>query len=102
MTVSSPYTVNTVLPATLETVAETVEMPPETPVAKPEALTVATAVADELHAAELVRFCVLPSEYVPVAVNCCVPPSKTAGVAGVTAMETRLAGGAPTNTTSTQ
>jgi hypothetical protein len=36
---------------------------------RPLALTVATDVLEELHVAELVRFCVLPSVNVPVAVN---------------------------------
>jgi hypothetical protein len=35
---------------------------------------VATAVFVELHVTKLVRFCVLESLYVPVAVNCCVAP----------------------------
>jgi len=41
-------------------------------VANPPALTVAIEVADDVHAAVLVRFCVVPLLYVPVAVNCCV------------------------------
>src|ERR1700740_1593107 len=40
-----------------------------TPVAAP---TVAVVGSEELHTALVVIFCVLPSEYVPVAVNCCV------------------------------
>lgn len=50
-------------------VALTVVVPPVSPVAKPVAVIVATAVLEELHVAELVRFCVLPSLNVPVAVN---------------------------------
>ena len=34
----------------------------------------------------------LPSEYVPVAVNCCVVPFGIDGFAGVTAIDTRVAG----------
>src|SRR5208282_6636110 len=45
---------------------------------------------DELHIAVLVRFCVLPSLYVPVAVNCCVVPAAIEGFAGVTAIETSV------------
>ena len=52
---------------------EVVPMPAD--VARPAALTVATAVDDELHVAVAVRFCVLLLLYVPVAVNCCVLPS---------------------------
>ena len=44
-------------------------VPAPTPVAKPDALTVAAAEFDEDHVTELVRFCVLPSLKVPVAVN---------------------------------
>jgi len=39
------------------------------PVARPDALTVATAVLEEDQVTELVRFWVLPSLNVPVAVN---------------------------------
>ncbi len=39
------------------------------PVARPEALTVATAELDEDHVTEVVRFCVVPSLNVPVAMN---------------------------------
>ena len=49
---------------------------------------VATAVFVELQVAELVRFCVLLSLYVPVAVNCCVPFFTIKGFAGVTEIET--------------
>jgi len=56
---------------------------------EPDALLiVATLGADELHAAVLVRFCVLPSLYVPVAVNCCVLPTAIEAFAGVTAIDT--------------
>src|SRR6202022_2729458 len=59
--------------------------------ARPAVLMVATPAAVELHVAVLVRFWVLPSLYVPVAVNCCVLPLAIDGFAGVTAMETRVA-----------
>lgn len=42
----------------------------------------------------MVRSCVLPSVYVPVAFNACVVPSAKDGLAGVTAIETSA--GAPT------
>ena len=58
-------------------VAVMVALPVPVPVAKPVLLTLATAGADELHVTELVRFCVLPSVYVPAAVNCCVLPRAT-------------------------
>ena len=43
--------------------------PTALPVARPPVLMLATAVFDELQVTELVRFCVLPSVNVPVAVN---------------------------------
>ena len=55
-------------------VAPTFVVPPVRPVAQPVGVIVATAVLEELHVAELVRFCVLPSLNVPVAVNCSVVP----------------------------
>jgi hypothetical protein len=61
-------------------------------VANPAVLIVATVTAEELHVAVLVRFCVVPSLKVPVAVNCCVPPFGADGFAGVTAMDTTVAG----------
>jgi hypothetical protein len=64
--------------------------PLATPVAKPEALTVATAVFDDVQVAELVRFWVLPSVNVPMAVYCTVPPGATDELAGVTVRETRM------------
>jgi hypothetical protein len=54
-------------------------------------LIVATVAAEELHVAVLVRFCVLASVYVPVAVNCCVLPLAIDGLAGVTAIDTSVA-----------
>ena len=65
--------------------------PRPTALARPAVLTVATVAAEELHVAVLLRFCVVPSVYVPVAVNCCVPPLAIDGFAGVTAMDTSVA-----------
>ena len=50
-------------------VAEMLLEPMPAPVASPTVLIVATVVLDEFHVAELVKFCVLPSLKVPVAVN---------------------------------
>jgi len=55
-------------------------------------LIVATVVAFELHCTVLVTSCVLPSEKVPVAVNCWVTPSGMLAMAGVIANETNTAG----------
>lgn len=49
--------------------AETFADPTEFPAARPPTLIVATAVFEELQVTEVVRFCVLPSVKVPVAVN---------------------------------
>ena len=53
----------------------------------PPLLTVAIVAADEVQVAVLVKFCVVPSLYVPIAVNCCVYPAATDAVPGVTAIE---------------
>lgn len=58
-----------------------------TPFARPLAAIVATLVLEEDQVTELVRFCVLPSLYVPVAVNCWVSPAAKEGLAGVTATD---------------
>jgi hypothetical protein len=67
-----------------------VVLPTATPVARPALVIVATAVLDELHVTALVRFCVLLSLYVPVAVNCCVAPVASEVFAGVTAIDTSV------------
>src|SRR5580692_3612377 len=72
-------------------VAVMVVEPVATPVAKPLVEIVATPVGEVVHVAVLERFCVVLSEKVPVAVNCCVLPLAIVEVAGVTAMETRVA-----------
>jgi len=56
-------------------------------VANPPLLTVAIVDADEVQVAVPVKFCVVPSLYVPVAVNCCVYPAATDAEPGVTANE---------------
>ena len=55
-------------------------------------LTVATFCAVELQVTEVVRSSVLPSVYVPTALNCCVVPKAIDGLGGVTASETRAGG----------
>lgn len=65
-----------------------VEVPPATPLTKPDVLTVATVEVSEVHVAADVRFCWLPSLKVPVAVSWSVPPRITTPFAGVTATET--------------
>ena len=68
-------TVNVVLPVTVPLFPEIVVVPAATAVAKPAVLMVATAELEELQVTWLVMFAVVLSEYVPVAVNCCVAPA---------------------------
>jgi hypothetical protein len=63
------------------------EEPAPTPVASPLPLMVATAVLADTQLTWLVRFCIEPSEYVPVAVNCCVDPLVMLGVGGATTID---------------
>jgi hypothetical protein len=70
-------------------VASIVVLPTARPVAKPAVVIVATEVLVEVQATEVVRFCVLSSLYVPVAVNCCPVPAGMEGLAGVTEIDTR-------------
>jgi len=53
---------------------------------------VATVVSEELHATTVVRFCVVPSVYDPVAVNCCFVPLAILGLFGVSEMDRSVAG----------
>src|SRR6202011_1843584 len=85
------FTVSSVEPVMLPTVAEIVEVPAPTPVAKPVALIVATPGVAEAHTA-LLSTCVVLSLNVPVAVNCCVAPLVIEGFAGVTELDTSVAG----------
>ncbi len=68
-------------------VAVTVALPTATPVATPLVAIVATAVEDELQLTVVVRFCVLPSLYVPVAVNAWFSPAGIEAAEGLTVME---------------
>jgi hypothetical protein len=62
-------------------------LPGPTPLAKPVLLIVPTEVLEEVQLTEFVRFWVLPSLYLPVAVNCCVLPLAIDGFVGVTAID---------------
>jgi hypothetical protein len=90
-TSAAGITVSVVFPDTLPEVAEIVVVPVARVVARPPAATVAAAAFVEAQVAVVVRSCVEASVYVPVAVNCCLSPLATLGVAGVTAMETSAA-----------
>src|SRR5208283_2644235 len=89
--VRAGVTVKAVDPLIEPEVAVKVVDPTATPVANPLLLMVAAAGFDELQVAEAVRLLVVPLEYVPVAVNCCVDPPATEELEGVTAMDTRVA-----------
>ena len=65
--------------------------PALTPDASPEPEIVATAVFKDVHVTEPVMFCVLASENVPVAVNCCIAPVVIDGLAGVTLIDVSVA-----------
>jgi len=73
-------------------VAVIVVPPMPEPVANPPAAMVATAVADEVQFTALVRFCMLPSLYVPVAANCWLVPFAMDAVEGVIDRETWIGG----------
>ena len=61
-----------------------VALPMPLPVLSPVLTILATLVADELQLTLLVRSCVPPSLYVPIAVNCWFVPFAIEAVAGVT------------------
>jgi len=88
-------TVSVAVPETLPDVAVIVDEPAATDVALPlepaVLLMAATAAVDEFHITVVVRSCVVLSEYVPVAVNCCVVPGAMLGLVGSTAMDTSVA-----------
>jgi hypothetical protein len=77
-------TVNIAEPLTPLREAVMVVDPAATPVATPVALIVAADLLPETHVAVEVTFPVELSLYLAVAVNCCVAPAATLGVAGVT------------------
>lgn len=63
-------------------------LPIATAVASPDAI-VATPVFEDAQVAVVVRSCVLPSLYWPVAVNCCVPGNVMVALAGLTEIDVR-------------
>src|SRR4029077_20846011 len=101
--VSGPgVTVSPVLPLTDPSVARMVVVPVAIPVATPVELIVVAAVFADAHVTWLVRFCVLESEYVPVAVYCWVAPAASAVLAGVTAIDVSVGPDWALKITSTQ
>lgn len=82
-------TVRLVEPCIAPNVARTVVLPWATALARPEALMVATPVAEELQVTDAVKFCVLPLLNLPVATYCFVPVGGMVALAGVTVREVR-------------
>ena len=62
-------------PETVPEVAVMVAVPAATAVTTPLLLTVATDGFDELQVTCVVISLIVPSEYMPVALNCCVTPA---------------------------
>jgi hypothetical protein len=89
-------TVRVVEPVMLPEAAVIVDVPAARQDARPlepaALLTVATFVLDELQVTDAVRFCVVPSEYAPVAMNCLVVPLALVGLDGVIERDVRVAG----------
>ena len=85
------FTIRGALPLTDPSVAEMVVVPMFNPVASPLTVIEAILVTDDLQVTTPVTSCMLLSEKVPVAANCCAIPSGMFGFAGVTAIEVRTA-----------
>lgn len=83
--------VSAVEPLAFPKAAEIVVLPVAMLVTSPVLATVAAAGFEELHSTESETFCMLLSLNVPVAVNCLVVPVAILELAGVTAIDTRLA-----------
>jgi hypothetical protein len=84
-------TVRVAFPEVAPEVAVMVVIPGAMAVAKPLLSTAATDVLDELQMTCVVMSKLLPSEYVPEAVNCGVNPIGMLGLAAVTDMEDKVA-----------
>ena len=88
-------TVSVVLPEINPDVAVIVVTPTNSDVTNPlkptALLMVATVGAEEVQVTDDVRFCVVASVNIPVAINCCVVPRAILGLTGVTPMDTRVA-----------
>ena len=84
-------TVSEVEPVMLPEVADTVVVPTESECARPldaaSLLMDATAPFDKLHVTAPVKSCVVLSEKIPVALNCCEVPRTILGFAGDTSIE---------------
>jgi hypothetical protein len=85
--VAAAFTVRTVDPVTPLSVALIDDVPVATAVASPLMVIVPTVFVADAQVTWVVTFLIELSEYVPVAVNCCVAPVRILGLAGVTAMD---------------
>src|SRR5216684_4026373 len=83
-------TVSSVEPEIPPNVALIELVPTATAVASPPAVMVAVAGVAEAQVTWAVRFCVVASLYVPVAVNCCVAPLVIEGLGGVTEIDCKV------------
>lgn len=84
---AGPMTESVVEAVTFPEVAVIVVVPWATEVTSPTGLTVATDADIEFQVAALVRSCVLPSAYVPIAFSDCIRPKGMDGLCGLMAME---------------
>ena len=91
-TSAAAVTVSVVVPEIVPEVALIVVEPVLAALARPAVVIVATVTLEELQVAVLVKFCVVLSLYVPVAVNCSVVPLAIEEFAGVTAIDTSVTG----------
>jgi hypothetical protein len=85
------FPVRVVLPAILPEEAVIVVVPAATTEVRPVPLTVATAGFEEVQATSVLILKLVPSEKVPVAVNCWLTPMGMLGFAGVMDMEDKFA-----------
>jgi len=88
---SAAFTVAETLLLIVPDVAVMVTLPRSLPVASPLTVMEATLVGAAVHATVPVISCVVLSENVPVAVNCCTVPRGMSAFTGVTLMEVRVA-----------
>ena len=89
---TAEVTVRVVLPEILPEVAVMFTVPTLRAVARPLPVTVTTEGLDEAQVTCVVISWLVPSEYLPMATNCCPNPAGTLGLAGVTAIEDRVRG----------
>jgi hypothetical protein len=84
---AAEVTVSVPLPEAIPEVAVTIVAPAARAAARPLLSTVATRVLDELQVTCLVMLKLVPSEKMPMAVNCWLTPTGMLELAGVTDME---------------